>query len=228
MNDPSYAADGYAIIQSVKLDGMEFVVAENPNANKHYMCWRRSLGVDFGSESHFIPVYNNDYLIVMREFVRQVSSSIDSLDLGRVYRGSPLQDFAFSAEYCVPGGMDVSLVGKVIAIKAEAFSPEYRSASFQIMLCTGGFGAQPGARGSAVFCTNIYSGETVRWERYDVLGVVAPQYIPKWAKEKLAKLDAKENPAEQESVIAKIRAAEKLPKPERRPKKGHKSHDEEL
>ena len=61
-----------------------------------------------------------------------------------------------------------------------------------------------------------------------MLGVVAPQSIPKWAREKLAKIDAKVSPAEQESVIAKIRAAEKLPKPERRPKKSQKSHDEEL
>lgn len=51
---------------------------------------------------------------------------------------------------------------------------------------TGGFGASANARGSAVFCKNLYDGKNTRFERMDVLGEVKPECMPDWAKEKAA------------------------------------------
>ena len=48
----------------------------------------------------------------------------------------------------------------------------------------GGSGASANTRGSAVFCTNLHTGENCRWERYMVMGEVKPECMPEWAKEK--------------------------------------------
>ena len=79
-----------------------------------------------------------------------------------------------------------------IALCKETLRPEYQTADNQILLVTGGFGASPNARGSAVFVQNLYSGKQYRVERIDVLGVVKPEHVPAWAMESAAKLQAKD------------------------------------
>ena len=96
-----------------------------------------------------------------------------------------------TAEMCIPLSGSTSLKGKVAAVKADTLRPEYRSAEHQLIYVTGGYGAE-GARGSACFCTNLYTGERVRWERYDLHGEVKPECIPQWAKERLLEIQKQE------------------------------------
>jgi len=77
------------------------------------------------------------------------------------------------------------LNGKVIVIKPDVLRREYRVATHQVKLCTGGFGASPNSRGSAVYCTDLYSGEHSRFERRDVLGILNPDQMPKWVQHHL-------------------------------------------
>lgn len=51
-----------------------------------------------------------------------------------------------------------------------------------------GFGCSATAMGQAVFATCLGDGEKARWERPDFLGVMDEQYLPDWAREKLAEL----------------------------------------
>lgn len=220
-----YAADGYKIIQSVEIDGMEIVIADNPQAEKPYMMTRRSLDKAFGAEDYLIPVYSDDYVGVLREFIKSQSSYADNLSLDRVYRGSAVADAPLGAGDCVPNGMDADLKGQVIALQSDILLPEYRACSHQLLLATGGFGCSPTARGRAVYGTNLYSGQDERWDRGDILGVVAENTLPGWAHEKLAKL---REPREKESVIAKIREAKESPAPARKEPRQDKSRDPEL
>lgn len=80
---------------------------------------------------------------------------------------------------------DDRIKNKVVVIRADVFKPEYQIATKQLQLCTGGFGAEPNSRGSACFCTNIYSGKEARFERSDVLGIIEKEDLPDWAKERL-------------------------------------------
>ena len=80
---------------------------------------------------------------------------------------------------------DDSIKNKVVVIRADVFKPEYQISTKQLQLCTGGFGAEPNSRGSACFCTNLYSGKEARFERSDILGVIEKDYLPDWAKERL-------------------------------------------
>ena len=218
--DDKRIIDGYAVLHTIRIDGAEQIVAEKDN---HYRLYRGERVSGLGLEEYTVVFEDRDYLKAMREFTRRINSALDGLDLSRVYRGSPLVDFRLEAEDCVPGGMDADLRGKVVAIKAEILSPEYRSGSYQLMLAEGGFGCAPNARGQSVFCKELYSGESVRWARADILGVVDESLLPAWAKEKLAKL---REPAQRESVVDKIRAAKPVREQEPQPPKHHKSEPE--
>lgn len=191
-------------------------MGENQDAREPYMMWRRSLNEPFGAEDHLIPVFGSDYLKILRDFIRCQSLYADNLELDRIHRRP---DDALTAKDCVKGGMDEDLKGKVVAIRADALSPEYRARSHQLMLATGGFGCAPDARGRAVFGLNIYSGTPERWDRSDLLGVVDENTLPAWAREKLAAL---RNPAEKESVLGKIREDRQM-EALRKPKQNH--HD---
>ena len=74
---------------------------------------------------------------------------------------------------------------KRIAIDPNVLKPEYRRADRQLYLVTGGFGASANCRGSAVFCTNLHTGKTTRYERMNVIGEVKPECMPEWAKQKV-------------------------------------------
>lgn len=80
---------------------------------------------------------------------------------------------------------DDRIKNKVVVIRADVFKPEYQISTKQLQLCTGGFGAEPNSRGSACFCTNLYSGKESRFERSDILGIIEKDDLPDWAKERL-------------------------------------------
>ena len=70
---------------------------------------------------------------------------------------------------------------KIVVIKPNVLRREYRMATHQIKLCTGGFGASPNSRGSACFCVDLYSGRHSRFERRDILGTLTADQLPQWA-----------------------------------------------
>ena len=218
--DDNRIIDGYAVLHAIRIDGAEQIVAEKDH---QYRLYRGERVSGLGLEEYTVVFEDRDYLKAMREFTRRINSALDGLDLSRVYRGSPLVDFRLETEDCVPGGMVDDLRGKVVAIKAEVLSPEYRAGSYQLMLAEGGFGCAPNARGQSVFCKELYSGESVRWARAGILGVIDEALIPTWAKEKLAKL---REPAPRESVVEKIRAAKPVREQEPKAPKNHKSGPE--
>lgn len=225
MPDEKRLVDGYEITQSVTIGGMEIVIGENLDAEKPYMTWRRSVGESFGAETHLLPIFDGDYLKIYREFIHSQSVLADGIDLDRVYRGSPLMDAPLCAADCVNGGMTESIKGKIMAIKAEALSPEYRACSHQLMLAQGGFGCSPGSRGQAVFGVNIYSGAQERWNRSDILGVVSESALPEWAREKATAL---QNTPAKESVLDKIREGVKSDTPRKPKQNDHNKRRPEL
>ena len=89
------------------------------------------------------------------------------------------------ADGCTVISSEDSIKNKVVVIRADVFKPEYQIATMQLQLCTGGFGCVPHSRGSACFCTNLYSGKESRYERRDILGVIEKDKLPDWAKERL-------------------------------------------
>jgi hypothetical protein len=211
--------DTYEVKAALRLAGGEVIIAEDSN-NKEapYIVCDCSWDNPFGADEYRNGSASTDYLEIIREFTDRISARLDALEAERKERGLPA--VVMTAADCIPGGMDTGMEGKIIIIKASSLSPEYRSAEHQLAICTGGFGAQPNARGQKVYCKELYSGKESYRNRHSIAGVAAEENLPEWAKEKLAEI---RTPQEKESVIAKLREAketksEREPKPAKRKK----------
>jgi hypothetical protein len=182
----------YAEKFSVALAGREVFLAADENEDAPYLVctarWDNPLGVTEYQDG----AVSADYLEAMREFVDRVDALLIALEQERA--AFPAVQPALTVADCVPGGLDDNLTGKVVVIKPGVLSPEHRTADRQLKTVQGGFGAEPNARGNAVFCKDLYSGKESRFERYDIAGVIDPAKLPEWAKEKLAYLDARKEP----------------------------------
>ena len=217
--DDKWLIDGYEALHAIKIDGAEQIVAEKECKYRIYLGQRVSI---LGLDAYTTVFEDSNYLKAMREFTHRINAALDRLDLDRVYRGGPL-DHPLTAEDCTSGGMGDDLKGKVVVVKAQSLLPEYRTCSHQLMLATGGFGCSPNSRGQAVYTTNLYSGEENRWNRSDILGVVAENTLPAWAQENLIKL---RESVGHKSVIQKIRMPKAQPEHQQKSTKPHKSEPE--
>jgi hypothetical protein len=200
-------------LQDIKLGGERYILAEDGGSMRPYVIFRLSGQTAFGWNDCRAVHDSSDYIAAMREFTRRINAQLDLLDLDRVY--GPPANFTLREDDCVPGGMDSNLTGKVVAIKEGSLAHEYRRGSCQLMLVIGGFGASPNASGRAVYCTELDTGKNSRWGREQILGVVRPDRIPEWAKEKLAEMEkaGKAVQPEKPSVMAQLREARDKPAP---------------
>ncbi|GHV11321.1 hypothetical protein FACS1894219_02280 [Clostridia bacterium] len=192
--------DGYSELNSFNISGRVVILAEKEGADEPYLVcegrWDNPLGVT----EYYNAIVTDDYLEAVGEFMRRETGLLEFLNHERTRSGMPFQ--TLTAEDCVPGGLDENIEGKVIIIKPEALSREFRSAEYMLKICRGGNGSRPEARGNAVFCENLYDGKQSRFERYDVLGVANLDRLPEWARNIVA---ATQNP---ESLAPKITSRE--------------------
>lgn len=115
----------------------------------------------------------------LRSFVSKYQEMYQALEL-------------FGPEHCRPEsrtGEDFK--GKVLVLSRNALKESYWAPQNQLWVASGGFGCSPTASGRAVYATCLGDGEpNVRWDRSDFLGVLEEAYLPDWAAEKLAELQA--------------------------------------
>jgi len=174
--------NGYVEKQSVQLAGQLVIFAENAKADKPYMVclcnWENMLGI----EEYTNVLTTSDYVEAMALYADSIKEFVKILKIERLAYSKPGQ--MLTVANCIPDSMNESLKNKIIIIKPEALAHEYRRSEYQIKLCTGGFGTTRGARGSAIFCKDLYSGKESRFERSDVAGVANPNKLPAWALKK--------------------------------------------
>ena len=160
---------GYEVIQSKWAGGKEHLLAENKRVTpdeRYLVCVYTSNGI-IGEYSD--AATGGDLAEAKQEFADRVNSTLADVQRELDERGLPTE--LFTAERCVPHSYDQCIKGTVVAIKAEVLAPEYRRGSEQLVYVVGGFGANANARGNAVFCHHLSTGEATRFERYQVLGI---------------------------------------------------------
>ena len=122
-------------------------------------------------------------------------------DLER-FIGQTLEEYQalalFGKQHCDSSAWSESLEGKVLVLSPNVLKEEYWTQQNQLWLCTGGFGAEPNARGRAVYGICLGDGEQTRWDRQDFIGVLEEAYLPEWAAERLESLRAQN---EQENEV---------------------------
>lgn len=193
MSDETRMAGDYEIIQAVQIGDREIVVGENQadTGGLPYMVAYHESNAIMGR--YYDAVGSDDFSEIMEIYGQRVMEQAQKtrVDLSKP-KPQGIDNRPITAEGCTPLSYDDDLHGKVIVIKPEVLRPEYRRATSQLKLCTGGFGSYPHSRGSAVFCTEIYTGRHSRFERQDILGVLEPENQPKWVQHYLLVLQQSE------------------------------------
>ncbi|SBW00445.1 hypothetical protein KL86CLO1_11343 [uncultured Eubacteriales bacterium] len=195
------ADTGYEVKQSIRIGNSEILMAENPKAEDGNFYMKAEY-----TENGFIGEYSqvvvdSDYLEIMWEFAKSLHGQIEKVasEIGKAaYQSEPI-----TARECHPNDYRQGIVGKVVAIKAEALRPEYRRGDMQLVLVDGGNGANADARGNAVFCTHLNNGSRTRFERYDVQGEI--KELPAWAAEHLDAIRAEREAAKRPAPPTKAR-----------------------
>lgn len=128
--------------------------------------------------------HNSDFVVrshpaVLDGFVGLYRKAVQALDL-------------FGAEHCVGDRAKQDFTGKVLVLSPEALQEQYWGQENQLWYARSGFGCEPHSSGRAVFATCLSDGETARWNREDFTGVLDEEYLPEWAREKLAELMTQE------------------------------------
>lgn len=181
MNEEKRMAQNYEIIQAVCIGGREVVLGRDESSDEPYFC-------AFYTANELFYEYSDcmvgGYAEILKLFGERIQAQAEAVMEEQKKVSVPLEPLTEAD--CYPNDYSQSIDGKVVAIKQKSLAPEYRTAIHQLVLVDGGSGSRANARGNACFCINLYSGEHVRWERYDIQGEVRPERLPEWAKERIA------------------------------------------
>ena len=186
MNEGKRKIGEYTVLSAVNVGEKEIILASNEQSTdgEKYLCGfvERNDLFELCSEC----MVSDDYIEIVHLFGSRVANEaelfreqVEKLDI-------PVA--VITEADCIPDHYTKDINGKIIAIDPKVLKPEFRRADRQLYLVTGGFGASANSRGSAVFCTNLHTGESTRYERMDIMGEVKPECMPDWAKEKAQEL----------------------------------------
>ena len=183
-------AGDYKITHQFRIGGRTLVLGHNPEDHEtpYLVCYQ-----DFGLGFHRFTeaVGSDDYLEIVELFSQRLQQQIEAVKQQRAERNLPFT--ILTLEHCRRREPEESLEGKLVIVKANNISPEYRSADYQLGYALGGFGCKPGAGGRAVFFEELYSGERSRWDVGDILGIADLDKLPEWAKTKVAEHEKEGN-----------------------------------
>ena len=174
----------YEITQGIRIGEKEVVFGIDEKNEMPYFCGFYTSNELF--ESYQDCVIGNDYVEIVDLFAQRVKEQCVKVREEQESVTVPREKI--TKEMCLPLKSSVDLSGKVAVIKPEVLRPEYRSSENQLVLVTGGYGAHGNARGRACFCTTLYSGNSHRWNRQDILGEIKPECMPQWANERLEEI----------------------------------------
>jgi hypothetical protein len=201
MAEEKRMVDTYEVKHAIQVGNKEILFAvDDRKADCPYMVCDCTSDNPLNIDQYLNAAGSADYLEMITEFTGRVAAQAEEVRVERDKITVPLS--FFMPKHCTPNDYTESIENKVVVIRAESLRPEYRTADEQLVLATGGFGAQGNARGRAVYTVNLYSGKEARWNREDILGAIKPEHMPDWAKERLkqilAERQAKHKKREQE------------------------------
>lgn len=173
----------YLVLNSLKIGYKEIVIGEDINAfeGQRYLCCFVEHNAIF--EHYNEAIVSDNYAEIIKEFGERIKeSAVHILQEQELAEKTIGDDNEWFIDRCDPVSIDDCIKNKVLVINGDYLRPEFRRASRQLMLCTGGFGAQPNPRGRTCYCVSLYDGSKTCFYRSDVLGTIEPEKLPEWAK----------------------------------------------
>jgi hypothetical protein len=176
------------VISSLLINGVNIRLGEDTKQDRPFYVESRR-----GGETPSIMRTDN-YAEALEVYAAHIDGRAFDMNLDRDEKSVShgVEYVKLTDEHCLPDGKTADYTGKLIIVDANALLPEYRSSISQLVECSHGNGARPDAIGRSVFCTELYSGAAVVYDRSAILGVADEQALPKWAK---MKLEIRQDPA---------------------------------
>ena len=175
-------ADSYEIESALMINGKEIVFGADEKAELRYMVGFCSLDPIFGIEHYHNCIATDSYAEAMKEFGERVRTEAEKSFSIQQERGV---FETLSYDDCIPGSEHEHYAGKLIVIRSEILQRDKQTADYQLCRAESGFGCTESARGRAVYVRAVYDNREMRYNREDILGVIKPECIPNWAKERL-------------------------------------------
>lgn len=201
MSDEKRMIENYEIKTAIHIGGHEIIFAEDIKAAMPFLVCDHYWDNPLNADEYKNAFVSDNYVEMMTMFSNRLSEQVQRLDAERARRGIPTTPLTYAD--CIPGSERADYAGQVIVLKPESIASFARTPDHQLFLAVDGNGARADARGNAVFCYNLYTGEHGRRERYNVAGIINPAKMPTWAAEKLAALEEKLQ-AEKPSIMEKL------------------------
>ena len=180
-------AGPYEITHAIHIGDREIVLGENPadTDGVPYMCAYCEANDIIAS--YYDSVASEDYAEIVGIFGERIKEQAE-ITQEKLWQEcmDGEQSILVTEKDCTLITSEDDLNNQVVVIRADVLRPEYRSARYQLRLCTGGFGASPHSRGSACYCKDLVTGKNSRFERRDILGVMEPDELPQWVYDGLA------------------------------------------
>ena len=183
MNNEKRMAGTYEVIHAFEIGKKEIIIGEDKNAapNERFVVANYENNGIF--ERYVEALVSGDFAEIAKIFAERIKNESELVieEISKI----DVDTTPVYADGCTVVKADDSIKNKVVVIRADVFKPEYQISTMQLQFCTGGFGCEPNSRGSACFCTNLYSGKESRYERRDILGVIEKEKLPECAKQRL-------------------------------------------
>ena len=178
----------YSVKYSMYIGHKDIALGENPNADKdeRYMCCFVETNAIF--ERYSGVLVSGDFAEIAKVFGQRVADAAEEIiqENERACQEVGMNE-ELTTNSCKPISYEDFIENKVVVVKGSILRPEFRHANHQLMLCTGGFGAQANARGRTCYCISLYDGRKTSFYRTDFLGVMDEKKLPEWAQKGLEK-----------------------------------------
>ena len=180
----------YSVKYAMYIGHKDIALGENPNADKdeRYMCCFVETNAIF--ERYSGVLVSDDFAEIAKVFGQRIADAAEEIiqENERACQEVGMNE-ELMADSCVPASYEDSIEDKVVVVKGSILRSEFRHANHQLMLCTGGFGAQASARGRTCCCISLYDGRKTSFYRTDFLGVMEEKRLPNgrrgaWRKQK--------------------------------------------
>ena len=173
-------AGPYEIIHAMHIGNREIVIGERNEAptGERFMC-------AFCTQNEIFAQYNqvmisDTYAEIVKLYGDRIVAQAEKTIAETEKHGlTPDDNRIYTNIDCEPIG-EQDLNGKVVVIRSDVLHREYQDALHQIRICTGGFGANPNARGRACYCRNLLNGQEEKFYRSDILGILPSEKQPEW------------------------------------------------
>ena len=173
-------AGTYEIIHAMHIGDREIVIGEWNEApdGERFMCAICTQNEIFAQYNQVMV--SDDFAEIVKLYGMRMTKQAEQTLIDLNYAGITKADRRiYTDKDCDPVGQQ-DLNGKVVVIRPDVLRREYQQATHQICICTGGFGANPNARGRAVYCRNLLTGREEKFYRSDLMGILPREKQPEW------------------------------------------------